>query len=115
LNEKLNYLLSESRLGLKLDSCFIPENSYNIILEQSLVEDLYAFLVDEKCLQKDDYTERDFKLLFNNSVYIRKQDVITTLTEWAGIGGKRGGRLLYNFKIDRSCEIKTDRRLKHRF
>ena len=60
--KSLNYLLSESRLGLKLDSCFIPENSYNIILEQSLVEDLYAFLVDEKCLQKDDYTERDFQI-----------------------------------------------------
>ena len=76
LNEKLNYLLSESRLGLKLDSCFIPENSYNIILEQSLVEDLYAFLVDEKCLQKDDYTERDFKLLFNNSVFKRNANPI---------------------------------------
>ena len=76
LNEKLNYLLSESRLGLKLDSCFIPENSYNIILEQSLVEDLYAFLVDEKCLQKDDDTERDFKLLFNNSVFKRNTNPI---------------------------------------
>ena len=76
LNEKLNYLLSESRLGLKLDSCFIPENSYNIILEQSLVEDLYAFLVDEKCLQKDDDTERDFKLLFNNSVFKRNANPI---------------------------------------
>ena len=76
LNEKLNYLLSESRRGLKLDSCFIPENSYNIILEQSLVEDLYAFLVDEKCLQKDDDTERDFKLLFNNSVFKRNTNPI---------------------------------------
>ena len=84
LNEKLKYLLSESRLGLKLDSCFIPENSYNIILEQSLVEDLYAFLVDEKCLQKDDYTERDFKLLFNNSVFKRNANPI----RWIKTRGK---------------------------
>ena len=42
------------------------------------MEDLYAFLVDEKCLQKDDDTERDFKLLFNNSVFKRNVNPKTT-------------------------------------
>lgn len=71
LNGRLNTLLADNGMEFRLSFCFTPENPYNIILEPSLVEKLYKFLVSEGCLLGKEEEKHNFRLLFNNRIIYR--------------------------------------------